>query len=255
MSISKINTTFSSIAPQKNLRGFKGTEIQDNASEALHPEKLTQDELFSLASNGPRNRMKNVAQNALKTIFVAVPLVDSVFSGVVQKGNLSKKVFKSTATLGKWAGVMALASAFFGVKKALNSKSEVLRTLDKEHKVMSTGIDLGLLYLLMHSSFKYGAKLKSRVSKALPDVAKSFSKNIKSPLATFLDKSLINKKAVIPAEKFFAKNYYHSKAAKAISVLAAPALLIVAYTRVFSEAKTQSENVAINYAILNYINK
>ncbi len=259
MSFSKINTSFSSNITQNKLRDTSGIiealDSNRDASNDFSPKKLDDSDLLFLASQGPKQRMIGVAKNSLKAIFIAVPLVDSVLSGLTQKGSLSQKTFKSVKTLGRWAGVIALAGSFFAVKKAVNKKSETLRTLDKENKFLSTGVDLGLLYLILKAGAKSFRGLQQKFVKNFPNINSGFNNRISKPVKDLLDKSLINKNAVVPAEKFCAKNFYWAKAAKAISVLAAPTILVGTYARLFNEVKKQQENVVFNYSVLKQLNK
>lgn len=260
MSISKINNSFHFSDSQNNLtkslRSFKGTENQEEqASQVFYQKKLSNKELYDIASYNPDKRLSDVTKNSMKTLFVAVPLIDTAVTGLLKKGNLSDKLLKSSKTLGKWGAVFVATAGVFGIKKFINNRFEGLDNFDKKHGAIAFGLDLGVLYLAFTSLLNS----KNTVKRCFNNIAPKLSKNIKEfssgSFKEFVNKSYINRKLVQPAEKFMAKRPHHATVNKLAASLIVPVMGLAVILRVRNEAAKRQEKVQNNFIALNFLNE
>lgn len=266
MSISKSNYNFYLSQPHHNLpsqslRSFKATQNSETFDEinvfdghANVINKLGDKDMLYLASVGPDRRLSNVASNALKMLFFTIPAADTVFSGLLKSGNLSSKIHKSASTAGKWAAVFTTVAAVFGVKRFVNSRSEFFDNFNKKHPFVSNVIDLGVIFTAFNALTSSLPVIKEQGKKLFPTLADSIKNRVKAPVKTALNNSLLNKKVILKAEKFFAKRPYLNIISKAASYLFVPAAAIAVFVRFNKEAKLRDEQVAGNYTALKIVN-
>ena len=252
MSILNTKNSFNTFSSQKNLRNtgctFKGLEKE----EIVFP--LTDDEILDLAVKKPTNDMKQVRKNALTTMFVTIPVVDSLYAGLIQKGALASKLAKSALQLGRWGAIGAIAAGVFGLKHAVNKHSKKLDNLNKNQHAASFGIDMAALCAAWTGATLLAVKGLSKIKKTFPGFVKNINKNVKTPMKKAINDSLLNKKFVNSFENFVSKKAYARLAMKAVSFVMAPILAISAFVRVKKEAKKQEMNIISNYLLLNHVN-
>lgn len=241
MSISKINNSFS----------FSSS--QNPSPQDLR--KLSDEELYFLASYDSDKRYSNVSKKSMKTMLFAIPLVDSIASGLVKKGNLSDKILKSSKTLGKWGAVFVAALAVFGIKRAVNNNSATLDNIDKEHRFLSLGIDLAAVYYTLTNALKLKDVAKKQFNAKFP----KFTKNVKdfalTPLKGFINNSFINKKLVLSAERIASKKPHFVVSNKIVASLLAPVMAGAVLLRVHNEAQKRERNINNNYTALKGLNE
>ena len=153
MSISKINNNIyfsksQNHSPSKSLRSFQGKQFSESQDDSQVVTKLSDEDLKILASVGPNNRLQKVSQKTVNTLLFTIPIIDSVATGLVKKGQLSSKLSSTAKTAGKWGAVFAVAASLNAVKRFVNSKSDALDKFNKEHAFASTMIDFAVLYTL-----------------------------------------------------------------------------------------------------------
>lgn len=266
MSISKINNNFYLLQsrrnlPSQSLRSFKATvnqEISENSKDKNNSEdvvnKFSEEDLIYFARREPDKRLHDVSKNALKTLFVTIPLVDTLVQGALKSGNLSSKVIKSASTAAKWGGVFAVGLAVIGAKKLVNSNSKKLDNFDKNHSILSTMIDFTAFYTSFNMLRNFSVWLKEHAKNSFPKLHKKLKSVVTEPVKNVLNNSLINKKIVNPSEKFFANRPYLKTSSKLASYFLVPAAIVSVLVRYNNEAKIRDEKVAGNYTALKLIN-
>lgn len=266
MSISKINNNFYLLQsrrnlPSQSLRSFKATvnqEISENSKDKNNSEdvvnKFSEEDLIYLARREPDKRLHDVSKNALKTLFVTIPLVDTLVQGALKSGNLSSKIMKSASSAAKWGGVFVAGAAVFGVKKLVNSNSKKLDNFDKNHSVLSTMIDFAALYASFDLLCNFSDTFKECAKNSFPAFNKKLKNVVADPIKNALNNSFLNKKIVNPTEKFFVKRPYLSSVSKLASYFLVPAAIVSVLVRYNNEAKIRDEKVAGNYTALKLIN-
>lgn len=258
MSISKINNSsyFSksqNLSSPKSLSSFQGKHFSGEQDDAA-VEKLSDDDLKTLASIGPNYRFGRVTQNTIKALLVTVPLLDTAVSGLVKKGNLSDKLLKSAGTAGKWGAVFAVAAAFGAVKGFVNSKSETLDKFNKKHSMISTAIDFAVLYTGFNAFLNGSKNLFEYTKNSFPKIVNGFKNVISNPLKNMLNSSFVNKKLVKPAEHFVSKHPNLAAANKVTASLLVPTMAVAVLLRFSKEAKNHDKDVQNNYQFLKGIN-
>ncbi len=237
------------------LRNFKAIENSENILETPSQEnKLSDSDLFFISSYEPDKKFAKVANNTFKTLFVTIPVLDTVLSGAIKSGNLSSKLFKSLSTAGKWGAVFAAGTAVAATKFIINSKVEKLDNFDKKHPVLSTFVDFFAIYCTFDFVRRSGNKTSSYVNKKFPKFLSYLDKFIAQPLKSGLNKSYINNKMVIPADKFMMKRPYLASSTKLLASLIVPAMTMASIFRFDKELKNRNSQVEKNISILRSIN-
>ena len=93
MFYSKINYNFNKYQnnlTSKNVRSFKSADNSvdfqkdNNEPDNLEETKFSEDEIYRLSAFVPDKKMSEVAKNTVKTMFVTIPVIDSVIAGAVE---------------------------------------------------------------------------------------------------------------------------------------------------------------------------
>ena len=260
MSFSKINNFNISNLPSKNLRSFKAAENFDDLPKEKETDneqmfnKLTDDDIYQLSTFIPDKKMSKVAANTMKTVFVTIPVLDSVAAAVVKKGSLSTKLKYGTKNALRWGSVIAAGMAVVGTKAAINSKVKPLDDFDKKHPVLATIVDFSAIYTV-YDLFNRGVKTSALAFKELfPKFTNNMNNKVYNPIKNLLNNSIVNKKLVQPAEKFVEKRPYLGRTNKLSALMLAPALLVASFVRYNREEKNRNEQVENNMKFLHAIN-
>ena len=260
MSFSKINNFNISNLPSKNLRSFKAAENFDDLPKEKETDneqmfnKLTDDDIYQLSTFIPDKKMSKVAANTMKTVFVTIPVLDSVAAAVVKKGSLSSKLKYGTKNALRWGSVIAAGMAVVGTKAAINSKVKPLDDFDKKHPVLSTIVDFSAIYTV-YDLFNRGVKTSALAFKELfPKFTNNMNNKVYNPIKNLLNNSIVNKKLVQPAEKFVEKRPYLGRTNKLSALMLAPAMLVASFVRYNREEKNRNEQVENNMKFLHAIN-
>lgn len=237
------------------LRNFKAVENSENIVKSSSKEdKLSDVDLFFISSYEPDKKFTKVADNALKTLLVTIPILDTVLSGAIKSGNLSSKLFKSLSTAGKWGAVFTAGTAVAATKSIINSKVEKLDNFDKKHPLLSTFADFFAIYCTFDFLLRAGNKTLSYVDKKFPKFLSHLDKFIAQPLKSGLNKSYINNKMVIPADKFMMKRPYLASSTKLLASLIVPAMTMASIIRFDKELKNRNAQIEKNISLLRSIN-
>lgn len=237
------------------LRNFKAIENSDDESKnSALQNKLTEDDIAVLSSYAPDKKLSKVASKTLKTLMVTIPVLDVIVMGATKSGNLSSKISKSLHTAGKWGTVFAAGAAVSASKSLINSKVEKLDNFDKKHPVASTFLDFFAIYSTYDFLLRNGKKISMFAKDKFPKLVNSFDKFLKTPVANALNKSLVNKKIIVPAEKFVAKRPYLASTIKLSTAVMVPAMLIASFLRFDKELKNRNSQVERNKMFLNALN-
>lgn len=260
MSFSKINNFNISNLPSKNLRSFKAAENFDDLPKEKETDneqmfnKLTDDDIYQLSTFIPDKKMSKVAANTMKTVFVTIPVLDSVAAAVVKKGSLSTKLKYGTKNALRWGSVIAAGMAVVGTKAAINSKVKPLDDFDKKHPVLATIVDFSAIYTV-YDLFNRGVKTSVLAFKELfPKFTNNMNNKVYNPIKNLLNNSIVNKKLVQPAEKFVEKRPYLGRTNKLSALMLAPAMLVASFVRYNREEKNRNEQVENNMKFLHAIN-
>ncbi len=259
MSISKINNNIyfsksQNHSPSKSLRSFQGKQFSESQDDSQVVTKLSDEDLKILASVGPNNRLQKVSQKTVNTLLFTIPIIDSVATGLVKKGQLSSKLSSTAKTAGKWGAVFAVAASLNAVKRFVNSKSDALDKFNKEHAFASTMIDFAVLYTAFNAVTNAGKNLFEYTKNSFPTIGKTLKNSVLKPSKEFLNNSIINKKIVKPAENYVAKKPYLAGANKITAALLVPTMAIAVLMRYNKEYKNRNENVQTNYNFLKAVN-
>ena len=260
MSFSKINNFNISNLPSKNFRSFKAAENFDDLPKEKETDneqmfnKLTDDDIYQLSTFIPDKKMSKVAANTMKTVFVTIPVLDSVAAAVVKKGSLSSKLKYGTKNALRWGSVIAAGMAVVGTKAAINSKVKPLDDFDKKHPVLATIVDFSAIYTV-YDLFNRGVKTSALAFKELfPKFTNNMNNKVYNPIKNLLNNSIVNKKLVQPAEKFVEKRPYLGRTNKLSALMLAPAMLVASFVRYNREEKNRNEQVENNMKFLHAIN-
>ena len=260
MSFSKINNFNISNLPSNNLRSFKAAENFDDLPKEKETDneqmfnKLTDDDIYQLSTFIPDKKMSKVAANTMKTVFVTIPVLDSVAAAVVKKGSLSTKLKYGTKNALRWGSVIAAGMAVVGTKAAINSKVKPLDDFDKKHPVLATIVDFSAIYTV-YDLFNRGVKTSALAFKELfPKFTNNMNNKVYNPIKNLLNNSIVNKKLVQPAEKFVEKRPYLGRTNKLSALMLAPAMLVASFVRYNREEKNRNEQVENNMKFLHAIN-
>ena len=260
MSLSKINNFNISNLPSKNFRSFKAAENFDDLPKEKETDneqmfnKLTDDDIYQLSTFIPDKKMSKVAANTMKTVFVTIPVLDSVAAAVVKKGSLSSKLKYGTKNALRWGSVIAAGMAVVGTKAAINSKVKPLDDFDKKHPVLATIVDFSAIYTV-YDLFNRGVKTSALAFKELfPKFTNNMNNKVYNPIKNLLNNSIVNKKLVQPAEKFVEKRPYLGRTNKLSALMLAPAMLVASFVRYNREEKNRNEQVENNMKFLHAIN-
>ena len=148
--------------------------------------KLTDDDIYQLSTFIPDKKMSKVAANTMKTVFVTIPVLDSVAAAVVKKGSLSSKLKYGTKNALRWGSVIAAGMAVVGTKAAINSKVKPLDDFDKKHPVLSTIVDFSAIYTV-YDLFNRGVKTSALAFKELfPKFTNNMNNKVYNPIKNLL---------------------------------------------------------------------
>lgn len=253
MQISKLNSLNSSRIPTFKSYEEPSPESKKNDELKFANDfaKLSDAELLRISAEEPSKKLKKTAKDLVKTMFVAVPLVDIAATGIITKGNLSSKLRQSIAQTGRWGAVFAAGAAIVGIKHAVNSRSEEMKNIDRNHPILAFGMDFGAIL----GGYMGLVGLKNISSEFIKDnytkTVTTFKNKLADPLKTALNNSFINKKLIVPAEQKLYRKANGSGRGLAMGVsLLAPTIAIAGLLKGNSETKTTKEQIGSNYAIL-----
>lgn len=264
MFYSKINYNFNKYQnnlTSKNVRSFKSADNSvdfqkdNNEPDNLEETKFSEDEIYRLSAFVPDKKMSEVAKNTVKTMFVTIPVIDSVIAGAVKKGNLASKLKYGAINAGRWGGVIATGLSVFAAKNAVNSKVKPLDDFNKNHPILATIVDLGAICTGLNLLNEGIATTASSFKELFPKFVDKTNRHVYLPVKNVLNNSLINKKLVLPAEKFVEKRPYLGRANKLSSLMVVPAMFIASFVRYNKELKNRDEQVKSNMQFLSALNK
>ena len=253
MQISKLNINTSSRIPsfKSNIEPSPKDNFDEDIIAANEFAQLSDDELFGVAAKDGLKRLKKTSKDIIKTAFIAVPIIDVATAGMLTKGNLSSKLKQSARQTGRWGVIMGSLAAMWGAKKAVNSRSEGLDNIDKNHPILALGMDFGAM-LLAYSGI-VAAKdvavefVKGNFAKTVSDL----NRKLIEPAKVALNKSYLNKKLILPAED---KLYKHANSAgrgfRLFASLLAPTIAFTAMTKGFIEVHNIKKKVNSDYLSL-----
>ena len=259
MAVSKINTIFYlSNNYQNRPQNFGNNILQPDKDKSdidrpYQIKKLSDDEIRYVSALEPNQRFFNVSKNVFKAL-MAIPVIDVAASTVVKRGNLSSKMLKGTKIAAIWLGAFAAGTAVSKIKNAVNSRSEFFDRVNKEHPFLSTMVDFAAIYTAF-AGILTGAKIiKNKFAGLFPSLTEKLSKGVKNPLKNLINKSVINKKLVVPAENYLEKHPHLSKTNKLFALSVVPVLFAGVLARYINEAIHRDTAAKENYNFLRSIN-
>ncbi len=259
MAVSKINNTFYLSNNYQNHPVNFGNGLlqpdEDNTCKKNNSSinKLTDEEIKFYSALEPNKRFVNVSKNVYKALLV-IPLVDVVASTVTKNGTLASKVLKGSKTAAVWAAAFAAGTLISGIKSAVNSKSEFFDNVNMNHPVASTVVDIAAMYGAFAGILTSASAIKNKITSKFPAFTERLSSSVKNPVKNLLNKSLINKKIVLPSEKYLKKHVDLLKTNKLFASLVVPVLFTGVLVRYLNEAKYRDNTANENYRFLKSIN-
>ncbi len=217
--------------------------------------RLSDDELRFFSSLEPDRRFFNVSKNVMKTLLIAVPAIDIAVSALSRPGNLSSKIFGGIKSTAMWAGAFVAGTAVSGVKKSVNSRSEFFDNFDKKHAFAGTAIDFAAIYGAFALILNTANVLKNTLTSKFPTISAKIRSGVKEPVKNLLNKSLLNKKVVIPVENYLSKKPNIAKTNKLFASLLVPAIFSGVVLRYIHEAKRHDKACSDNYRFLKNVNE
>lgn len=234
---------------------FKTRKENSAVQNAQDFRKLSEDELRFFSSLEPDRRFFNVSKNVMKTLLIAVPAIDIAASTLTKRGNLSAKLLKGTKSAAMWGSAFAAGSVVSCVKKAVNSSSEFFDNFNKKHAVAGTAIDFAAIYGTFALILNSANALKNAITSKFPAAASKINSGVKEPVKNLVNKSLLNKKLILPVETYLAKKPQVAKANKLFASLLVPTIFAGVVLRYIHEAKRHDKACSDNYKFLKNVNE
>lgn len=238
MPVSKISII--TVKPTGNAAAAGGFQVQKADDETLK----------NLAWAKPAQDIRGMSKSLVKIGLVGIPVVDTLLSGAAHRGNLSTKLAKSASTAGKYALAFTAGAVVFGLKNAINKKSEKLNNFDKNHPSLSFAADLAAVF----TAFAYGKKGINKVSEILKLNGSNAIKSAKTTVKNALNNSFVNTKFVKPLETKLANNPYADKALKTVAAASVPIMFISALMGYNKGTKSAIAQANENYSALKSLN-
>ena len=259
MAVSKINNTFYlSNNYQSQPINFGDSFLQPDAQNtdkknSSSINKLSEEEIRYYSELEPNKRFINVSKNVYKAL-LAIPAIDTIASTITQNGNFASKVLKGSKTAVVWTVAFAAGTLISGIKHAVNSKSEFFDNINKNYPVASTIVDIAAMYGAFAGILTGAGAIKNKITSKFPSLTEKMKNNVKKPVKNLLNKSVINKRIVIPSEKYFEKHTDLLKTKKMFASLIVPVLFTGVLVRYLNEAKYRDNTANENYKFLKSIN-
>lgn len=249
MIISKIQKNDLLNAPQQKTAGFghsrKKSEKHRSSDEMFA--NMSDLDLYRTASVLPNERYRKVKNNAAGTLFVGIPVLDTLAAGIVQKGGLASKAKEMIKRAGIWGAVFSAAAGLVLLKHKVNKESAALNNIDRNHPVLRTCMDMTFAAGVLLTASALAKKAGSFINK---NYGKTIEK-IKAPIRNFVNNSKINKRIVTPLDNALTKAAKGNRAPLNIAAAyTAPVLLAGLVTRLFAEDSSRQINIKTNYQTL-----
>ncbi len=253
MQITKLNiNTSSGIQSFKSEKEPSGKNNYDEDLKiATEFANLSDANLLKMSAQEPVKSFRKTSKDLLKTMLVAVPLVDIAASGLTKKGNLSSKIKQSAMQTGRWAAILGSLGVLFTAKRAVNSRSEEMDNINKNHPILALGMDFAAMMAMYSGIMALKNSSVEFVKDNFTKTVSEFNKKLIEPAKTALNNSYLNKHLILPAEQ---KIYKHANSkGRGLSIFAsllAPTISIAALAKGFVEAKNTKEKISTNYQFL-----
>lgn len=228
--------------------------ITKASPQNIQIEKLSDNEVKQIALARPYQKISSVRKNALYTIFLSIPVVDSFLKSTMTKGSLYKKSAAFAKNSIHWASVYAVGLSVLGLKKAINNRVETLDNFDKKHPVASFGIDIAVLFTALNTAKSGIEKTKTLLKEKAPELLKTIDKKIKKPVSKWLNKTNLNKKHIKAFDKYIAKHPYSKAAGIVMAVITAPIMALATIIRHNKEVNSAIREANNNYVLLGLFN-
>lgn len=207
-------------------------------------------QLMNMATYKPQEDYKKTAKSLVRTMFVAVPAIDILATGLMKNGNLSGKMLSSAKQAGRWAGILGVGAVLLGVKQAVNNSVPELKEMDKRNPVLAFALDFAALL----GGFGALVGLKNVTAKFAknnyPETIAKMRKEFVEPLKKAINNTKLNKEIILPVEKYIAGSKGLSKGLGILAVGLAPVVACAAILKGFSELKNKHEEINENFIIL-----
>lgn len=252
MFISKINKNYFLNAPHQKASSFGHSRKTDEDGQNRHTSgntfvNMSDRDLYKAASILPNEKFNRIKSNIAGTLFVGVPVFDTIAQGIVKQGALASKMKASAQRAGLWGVLFGIAAATAGLKTKVNQKSVVLDNINKDHPVMRFGMDatfiMGLFLGTSALNDKAGKFIKKKYGESI--------EKAKAPIKKLINNTVLNRRIVAPLDKEITRIARGNRAPLALAAdFVAPALVVAGYARYFAEDKSRKHNIKENYAAL-----
>lgn len=140
---------------------------------------------------------KKKKHNPLYTSLLALPVVDTLSSGILKSGSLGQKTFAASKTAGRWGIALAVLGVVSAIKKAVISRSEKLRQAEANNPMTSFIADLGVFFGALTLGHKALGKIATSVFSKKPELGEKLFNGIQNAKRA-INKTVLNKK-VLPS--------------------------------------------------------
>lgn len=253
MFISKINKNYFMNAPHQKESGFGSSQKREQILESKSSfanstfVNLSDKDLYRAASILPNERFNKVRDNVAGTLFVGIPVFDTLAAGFVKSGGLSSKIKQMAKRTGLWGFVFATGISLGLLKHNVNKNSIVLDNIDKNHPVMRFGMDATFITGAMYAAYA----IKDKASSYIKNKYGESIKKAQAPIKRVLNNTILNKKVLVPIDNALTKLAKGNRTPLNIAAMyVAPTLATAAFIRYFAESKARKENIQTNFSAL-----
>lgn len=196
-----------------------------------------------------KNEEKKSKKSIISTLY-AIPLVDSLSSGILTRGRLGTRATATATTAARWGVALAVLGGYNAAKNAVVSRSEKLQNFEQNNPVISLLADVGVLMGALSLGTKGATKLGLKALGKAPKLTETLFIGLQNT-KRIINKSMLNKKALPFIMKNVAK--LEKKAPWAVAAganIIANSVLITFLAGIFhgnSQVKQLKKDVEQNY--------
>lgn len=235
---------------------------------------LNDAQLRTLAYTEADKREDKRASRNIAATFLAMPIVDSLASGVLAENSVAAKarfgefelksklkmpasmgerLFKTGGTAIGWAYALGVICVYSGIRHLVGKHSTEVKQFDQQHPVLSFAADLGLIFAACILGAKGISKLSEKFAKKCPKSAEEIGEKF-DKMFEKIDKGNFNRKTlpkwVESFAKFEEKSPILAKTGKFALANSMWILLGAAFAQMFVHSSRKQNSVEQNYYML-----
>lgn len=255
----------------KNNVQFRSNINLDKAQAFVN---LNDAQLRALAYTEADKREDKRASRNIAATFLAMPIVDSLASGVLAENSvvakarfgefelksklkmpasMGERLFKTGGTAIGWAYALCVIGIYSGIRHLVGKHSTEVKQFDQQHPVLSFAADLGLIFAACILGAKGISKLSEKFAKKCPKSAEEIGEKF-GTMFEKIDKGEFNRKTlpkwVESFVKFEEKSPILAKTGKFTLANSMWILLGAAFAQMFVHSSRKQNSVEQNYYML-----